>query len=533
MTAATSRPFPRTGLRGRPRRTWPQRLLLLLGPLIAAGFFLSAQFFWEARAVLADLPRISVGPDVLAQGGGTGEPVNLLIVGVDSSEGLDPDDPVRQGRETEDEARGIVRPDTILILRLDPATGTASALSLPRDLIVEAPGGTVTRINATQAVGGVGALISTIDDNFSIPVNHFVVADFAGFAEVVEIVGGVPVNFPYPTRDLGSGLLIPEPGCWSLNGSESLAYVRARNLEEQMENQWVALEAVSPDLARIERQQEFMVLALEQVLAVGRSDLSRIGEFIDAGTQAVQVDEELTPGDMLDLASAFADFDTEALQVSTMPVEAEFADDGRYVGEAVIDDAAQELLALFQGRSDGIQPEQIAVDVRADGDRQAEQLVERGFDATRVGGDDGVVATTIRFDPGDRDAALLLARYLGGSPQFAVATGQTLQIDVGNDFAGVRQFPRPVADIAPSLNRALQEARNVETSTTSTTTTVAGVASTTSTAFAETQDQDLPSTSVLESADVPKDPATAEDLPPTIVLRGRPPANALCGPTGG
>ncbi len=508
-------------------------MLLLSGIVVAAGFFLAAQFFWEARTVLADLPRISVGPDVLAQSGGTGDPVNILLVGVDSSEGLDPDDPVRAGRETEDEARGIVRPDTILLLRLDPATGTASALSLPRDLIVEVPGGAVTRINATQAVGGIGALISAIDLNFSIPVNHFVVADFAGFAEVVEIVGGVPVYFPFPTRDLGSGLRIADAGCWSLNGSESLAYVRARNLEEEIDNEWVPLEATSPDLARIERQQEFMVLALEQVLAVGRSDISRISEFIDAGSQAVQLDEALTPGDMLDLASAFADYDTEALEVSTMPVAPEFSEDGRYLGEAIVVDDAQELLARFQGQSDGIQPEEISVDVRSSSDRQAEQLVERGFAAARIDGDGGGIATTIQFDPAERDAALLLARYLEGVPQFSVTPGGPLVLDVGNDFAGIRQFPRPVSDIAPGLDVTVRQAITVESSTTLAPSTTSEVTIAPTTSFAPSEGEDLPSTSALENTDVPKDPATAESPPPTLVLRGRPPANALCGPTGG
>ena len=533
MTASTTRPFPRTGLRGRPRRTWPQRLLLISGLLVAAGLFLAAQFFWEARTVLADLPRISVGPNVLAQSGGTGEPVNILLVGVDSSEGLDPDDPVRNGRETEDEARGIVRPDTILLLRLDPATGTASALSLPRDLIVEAPGGAVTRINATQAVGGIGALVSTIDLNFSIPVNHFVVADFAGFAEVVEIVGGVPVYFPYPTRDLGSGLRIAESGCWSLNGAESLAYVRARNIEEDIDGEWVALGATSPDLARIERQQEFMVLALEQVLAVGRSDISRISEFIDAGSQAVQLDETLTPGDMLDLASAFADYDTAALEVSTMPVAAEFSEDGRYLGEALIVDEAQELLARFQGQADGIQPDEVLVDVRSDSDRQAEQLLERGFVATRIDGGAGGAATTIQFDPLDREAALLLARYLEGVPQLVVVPDAALSLDVGNDFAGIRQFPRPVADIAPGLDLVIRQAVAVESSTTSAPSTTSDSALAPSSSVAQNEDDDLPSTSALENTDVPKDPATAESPPRTVELRGRPPANALCGPTGG
>ena len=300
----------------RRRRTWPQRLLLLCGLLIAVAFFAGARFFWEARTVLAELPRIRVGPGVLAQGGEPGDPLNFLVVGVDSSEGLDSDDPVRVGRDLEDEARGVVRPDTILVVRLDPATGEAAVLSLPRDLLVEVPGGTTTRINATQAVGGLDSLISTVDANFAIPVNHFVVADFASFSEVVELVGGVPVNFPFPTRDRGSGLAV-DAGCWALDGSEALAYVRARSIEELIDGEWVPLGAVSPDLARIERQQEFMALALEQVLSVARSDISRIDDFIEAGSQAVQLDENLTPGDMLDLASAFADYDTAALEVST------------------------------------------------------------------------------------------------------------------------------------------------------------------------------------------------------------------------
>ena len=258
----------RVGVSGRPRRTWPQRFLVVLGMAVSAGFFGAGYLFWQANVVLGEVPRISVGTDVLAQEGDPGEPVNFLLVGVDSSEGLDPDDPVRVGREVEDEARGIVRPDTILIARLDPATGMVSLLSLPRDLIVEVEGGTTTRLNATQAVGGIGALITAIDTNLSIPINHFIQADFAGFSDIVDIVGGVPVYFPYQTRDLGSGLSIPREGCFNLTGGEALSYVRARSLEEFIDDEWVRLAAAAPDLARIDRQQQFLALTLEEVLSV-------------------------------------------------------------------------------------------------------------------------------------------------------------------------------------------------------------------------------------------------------------------------
>ena len=88
----------RVGVSGRARRTWPQRILILVGLVVSAVFFGAGYVFWQANVVLGEVPRISVGSNVLAQEGDPGEPVNFLLVGVDSSEGLDPDDPVRVGR---------------------------------------------------------------------------------------------------------------------------------------------------------------------------------------------------------------------------------------------------------------------------------------------------------------------------------------------------------------------------------------------------------------------------------------------------
>lgn len=537
------------GFRGKPRRTWPQRLLMLAAVMVSAACFAAAFVFWQASVVLSEIPRISVGPDVLAQGGDPGEPVNILLVGVDSSEGLDPDDPVRAGRETEDEARGIVRPDTVLVARLDPATGTASVLSLPRDLIVEVEGGTTTRLNATQAVGGIGSLISAIDSNLEIPINHFVQVDFAGFSDIVDIVGGVPVYFPFPTRDLGSGLAIAESGCFNLDGSESLSYVRARSLEELIEDEWVELVAVSPDLARIERQQEFLVLTTEEILAVGRRDLSRIGSFIEAGSQAVQLDEELTPGDMADLAAAFSDFDTESLEIATLPVGASFSETGVYLGEQLLTEGSSDLLARFQGRDDGVRPPEVELEVRSTESRHADELAERGFLAASVDAD-LVEASTIRFDPADEDRALLVGRYLETAPRFVVEDGAVLRLEVGPDFSGVRVFPRAETDVAPALATALADAAAGvpggsgvtagETAPTSTVETdgldddgVDGQAGETSVpAFATEDENDLPSSTEAELIDPPvADQVTPN--PPSTVVRGRPPEGIGCTSTGG
>ncbi len=540
----------------RPRRTWPQRLLIVVGILLAALCFGAARIFWDARTVLADLPRIRVGSDVLAQAGSPGEPLNFLLVGVDSSEGLDPDDPVRSGRDLVAEANGRFLSDTILLLRVDPATGDASVLSIPRDFYVDVPGSSQWKINSTLLIGGMDKLIETIDANLGIPVNHFVMVDFAGFARLVELVDGVPVYFPYPTRDLGSGLSIPDSGCWILDGSRSLAYVRGRTIEEQIAGEWVALSGPAPDLARIDRQQEFMVLALERALAAGGNDLTRIREFVEAGTQAVQLDERLTPGDLLELASAFSDYDTDALMVDTLPVASLFSEDGRYLGEALQVADAVDLLAVFQGRSDSVRPEEVTLAVvgtaAASVDRATEQLLERGFEVPvdEVVSTDEGGPTVLRFDPGARPRAEIVARYLEGVPRFEAVPGTPLTLRIGPDFAGVRPFPRPRSDIDLFLENAVSlaaQALDEPPSTTSTAPDSSGdqaldsAASTTSTAPDSSGDQGqgtadrttttAPSSGSDSGVDVSDDLATGENGLGTID-RGRPPDGIRCIPIG-
>ncbi len=529
----------------RLRRTWPQRFLLLAGLLVSVGCFVAAQIFWEARTVLAEIPRIRVGTDVLAQAGEPGDPVNFLLVGVDSSEGLDPDDPVRSGRDTVSEANGRFLSDTILMLRLDPATGDASVMSIPRDLYVDVPGSSQWKINSTLLIGGMDKLIETIDANLSVPVNHFVMVDFAGFSSLVELVDGVPVYFPYPTRDLGSGLQIPESGCWVLDGPTSLAYVRARTIEEQIDGEWERLQGPAPDLARIERQQEFMVLALEQALALGGSDLGRIRDFVEVGTQAVQLDEELQVGALLDLANAFSEYDTDALRVATLPVAPLFSEDGRYLGEALQPAEADGLLQIFQGDADGVRPPDVRLTVfGADADsveRSAVQLVERGFVAEVGSGGEAITQTTIRFARASVNEAVLLGRYLAGRAAF-VADEDVAEVvlEVGPDFAGIREFPSALAAIEPA---AIDAARvpipgrtvgDADDPSATTTTTVATAAPTTTIG----DDAEVPettttsSTSAPSTTDVSEGPTTTSVAASTIV-RGRPPENVRCSPVGG
>src|SRR6266545_2271696 len=82
--------------------------------------------------------------------------------------------------------------------------------------------GAQNRINAAFAAGP-GQLVQTIEQNFGIPINHYVLIDFDGFRAIVDALDGIDVRFPYPARDPLSGLNVAEPGCIHLNGSRALA----------------------------------------------------------------------------------------------------------------------------------------------------------------------------------------------------------------------------------------------------------------------------------------------------------------------
>src|SRR5699024_8369903 len=84
------------------RRTWPQRLLLSVNILAIVACVAAATLIVSARDPVADTPRtgiLDVEGWVPSERVNMDDPMNFLIVGTDSDEGLDPDDPVRGGRD--------------------------------------------------------------------------------------------------------------------------------------------------------------------------------------------------------------------------------------------------------------------------------------------------------------------------------------------------------------------------------------------------------------------------------------------------
>jgi LCP family protein required for cell wall assembly len=253
----------------------------------------------------------------LAPASPPGRPMNLLVVGSDTRQGLG-----RQDRGRFGAVQGQ-RGDVILLLHLDPAGHRAWMLSIPRDLYVPVAGtGGRDRINAALAKGP-ERLVETLRADFGIPVSHYLMVDFDGFRAVVDAVGGVRLDFPSPVRDddnghNNSGLLVGAPGCRRLDGTQALALARSRYYQYRgADGVWHADPGY--DLGRIRRQQVLLRALAAQALRRGLTDPLRANAVVGAVASHLTRDDTHTVGRAVRLAGQFRALRPGALVGLTIP----------------------------------------------------------------------------------------------------------------------------------------------------------------------------------------------------------------------
>ncbi|MDH3755030.1 MAG: LCP family protein, partial [Acidimicrobiia bacterium] len=444
----------------RPRRTWPERLLVGFGVVAATAFGLVIYGLNVAQDKVEDIQRVVISPEILGQEVATGEPRNILVVGIDSAAGLDPDDP-----------RAVDRPesiltDTMMIVRLDPAAESVAILSIPRDLWVPIAGsGQPQKINAAVAVGGgpdgggIETLIETIEENFGIPINNFVQIDFVTFLGVVDAIDGVPYVFEHPIRDTELGLLITRTGCQTVGADDSLSYVRSRKLEEQIDGQWVD-DGIAPDLERIRRQQAFVVAIVNRGVAKGARNPLTLNELVNAVIDDVLLDSTLSADEMLEIGDQFRTFQTKNLQTLTFTGLFDIVVNGSVQALALPETGENEAtLDIFRGVEPGeLTEESISVRVLdgtssalgagAASELEAAGFVVLGFENAPTFDEE---RTTIRHRPDTLAEADIARRWIDGDIVLEVAEfdGADLEILLGGDWTGVRDAigpaPTPVA----------------------------------------------------------------------------------------
>jgi hypothetical protein len=203
-------------------------------------------------------------------------------------------------------------------------------------------------------------LVQTIRDVLEIPIHHVVEVDFNGFMRLFETIGGLDVYLEYPLRDRKAQLNIPESGCVTLTPLQALGLVRTRELEAYVENfdgwygpsanAWVRVDGTG-DFGRQERQQDFLILALQQAFDSGFRNPLKITEIIQEvlGGGFVNLDDRLTPQKAIDLAQQFRNFRPNDLEKYILPTVYDFADELSI--QRIIESEAKPILDIFRNPS--------------------------------------------------------------------------------------------------------------------------------------------------------------------------------------
>src|SRR5262249_15367008 len=151
-------------------------------------------------------------------------------------------------------------------------------------------------------------------DDFGIPIHHYVEVNFEGFKRLVDAIGGVSFYFAEPARDTHTGFEVLTPGCATPDGVHALAFARSRYYQTFTTRRWRDDE--SSDLGRIQRQQEFMRVAFQKALAAGSSNPFAANELINATLDNIKIDKNL---DVFGLANRMRKLGSGGIKSWTMP----------------------------------------------------------------------------------------------------------------------------------------------------------------------------------------------------------------------
>jgi LCP family protein required for cell wall assembly len=204
------------------------------------------------------------------------QPMTILLLGLDA----------RPGEGTR------ARSDALMLVRIDPQRGDVALLSMPRDLWLNIPGYGESKVNGAfyqgeivqPGGGGIVVAKQTLDNAFSLTIDHAVVIDFAGFRSLIDALGGITVDVPkelydgrFPTDDYGYTVAHFLPGPQHMDGATALMFARTRHPDS--------------DFERIKRQQLVLLGIVQKIKQRGAlQNLHEADQLTAALTPYIQTD---------------------------------------------------------------------------------------------------------------------------------------------------------------------------------------------------------------------------------------------------
>jgi polyisoprenyl-teichoic acid--peptidoglycan teichoic acid transferase len=212
--------------------------------------------------------------------------VTVLVMGVDNRPG-----------------QTVARTDSIMLLTIDPMSGSSGMLSFPRDMLVPVPAlDDTVKINTIHVFGeirnypggGPTMLKDTISDLIGYPIDYYVRVNFDGFREIVDLIGGVDIQVAkdirddkYPDDNYGYDPLFIPAGLQHMDGALALKYARTRH--------------VDTDYQRADRQQQVILAVKDKITQPGQlaTLLPRLPGLALAMANSVQTDMPVEKAIML------------------------------------------------------------------------------------------------------------------------------------------------------------------------------------------------------------------------------------------
>ena len=162
---------------------------------IAAGTLFADDLSVRSVVVDAGTPDVAVPIN--------DDSMNILVMGVDAQ----PGEPIDIG----------VRPDSLMVVHLNPKTRSCHLLAIPRDTRTELPGFGLTKINHALAVGGIPYEQLVVSQLLGISIDHYVLVDFTGFKQLVDALSGITLTVTEGFTD-DNGVTFT-PGSQDMNGT--------------------------------------------------------------------------------------------------------------------------------------------------------------------------------------------------------------------------------------------------------------------------------------------------------------------------
>lgn len=209
---------------------------------------------------------------------------NILLIGVDAREGEDAEK---------------TRSDTMMLVTIDTRNNQIKLTSFLRDMYLEIPGYREDKLNAAHSRGGTQLLVDTLEYNFKIRIDNYMLVSFEMFTTIIDKLGGVDVEITekeakyinskdHMSRD--DGFAFPEPlsgGMQHFTGAQALWYSRIRYLDSDFMRTARQRKVISALVRKATQQSPAELFELVgEVMPLVRTDLTE-DEIMNLGLHAL------------------------------------------------------------------------------------------------------------------------------------------------------------------------------------------------------------------------------------------------------